>query len=121
MNYVDGFVLPIPRKYLEEYKAVATQVAEVWKEYGALAYYECVGDDLKLEGVRSFVDATNASEEEIIIFGWTVFENKEQRDIANAKVPHDSRMGDLVGPLTDPNRLIFDASRMVFGGFNQIV
>lgn len=120
-NYVDGFVLPIPKKYLAEYSRVAEKVAEIWKEHGALAYYEFVGDEMNLEGVRSFPEAINAKEDEVIIFGWTMFESKEARDLANKKVPADPRMVDLVGPLTDPSRLVFDASRMVYGGFRSLV
>ena len=120
-NYVDGFVLPIPKKYLAEYSRVAEKVAEIWKEHGALAYYEFVGDEMNLEGVRSFPEAINAKEDEVIIFGWTMFESKEARDLANKKVPADPRMVDLVGPLTDPLRLVFDASRMVYGGFRSLV
>ena len=120
-NYVDGFVLPIPKKYLAEYSRVAEKVAEIWKEHGALAYYEFVGDEMNLEGVRSFPEAINAKEDEVIIFGWTMFESKEARDLANKKVPADPRMVELVGPLTDPSRLVFDASRMVYGGFRSLV
>ena len=120
-NYIDGFVLPIPRQHLDEYKQVAAKVAEIWKEYGALSYYECVGDDLILEGTRSFSELANTGEDEVIIFGWVVFESKEVRDRANRQVPNDSRMTELVGPLTDPSRLIFDASRMVYGGFKSLV
>lgn len=120
-NYIDGFILPIPKIHLEKYKSVANEVAKVWKEYGALAYCEYVGDDLSMEGVRSFPECTSSTEDEVVIFGWVVFESKEARDLANERVPLDSRMTDLVGPLTDPSRLIFDASRMVYGGFKPIV
>ena len=119
--YIDGFVLPIPREHLKEYKVVGESVAKVWKEYGALAYFEYVGDDLYLEGTRSFTEVVDAKEDEAIVFGWVVFESKEARDRANEQVPKDPRMADLVGPLTDPNRLIFDASRMVYGGFFPLV
>ena len=120
-NYIDGFILPIPRQHLEEYQRVAETVATVWKEYGALAYFEFVGDDLHLEGTRSFAEAVNATADEAIIFGWVVFPSREVRDQANAQVPADPRMADLVGPLTDPSRMIFDASRMVYGGFRPLV
>ncbi len=120
-DYIDGFILPIRRAHLEEYKQVAEKVAEVWKEYGALSYFEYVGDDLTLEGIRSFIEATDAKEDEVIIFGWVVFPSKEVRDQANAQVPKDPRMADLVGPLVDPSRLIFNASRMVYGGFKPLV
>ena len=120
-NYIDGFVLPVPREHLDQYQQVAKQIAEIWKEYGALAYFEYVGDDLTLEGIRSFTEVTDATEHEAIIFGWVVFKSREARDLANAQVPVDPRMTDLVGPLTDPSRLIFDAGRMIYGGFKPLV
>ena len=120
-NYIDGFVFPIPKAHLETYKKVAEQVAEIWKEYGALAYYEYVGDDLNLEGTRSFAASVDLKEEEVVLFGWVVFESREARDRANAQVPQDSRMNELVGPLIDPDRMIFDAGRMVYGGFKPLV
>ena len=120
-NYIDGFVFPIPRIHLDEYRRVAVQVAEIWKEYGALAYFEYLGEDLKLEGTRSFIEQVDAKEDDAVIFGWVVFPSKETRDLANKQVPTDPRMADLVGPLTDPSRLIFDASRMVYGGFQSLI
>ena len=120
-NYIDGFVLPVPRIHLNEYKGVAEKVAEIWKEYGAIEYFEYVGEDLKLEGTRSFVELVNLQEDEVIVFGWVIFPSKEIRDRANKQVATDSRMADLVAPLTDPNRLIFDAGRMVYGGFQPLV
>ena len=120
-NYIDGFVLPIPSEYLDEYRKVAEQVASIWKEYGAMAYFEFVGDDLVLEGTRSFIDAVNAKEDEVVIFGWVVFPSKEVRDLANQQVPEDPRMAELVAPLLNSQRLIFDASRMVYGGFKSLV
>lgn len=120
-NYIDGFVFPIPKKYLDEYKNVAEKVAEVWKKYGAIEYREFVGDDLQLEGTKSFIDALNINEDEAIVFGWVVFPSKDVRDSANKKVPEDPGMTKLVAPLTDPDRLIFDARRMVYGGFKHFV
>lgn len=120
-NYIDGFVLPVPRIHLNEYKNVAEKVAEIWKEYGALSYFECVGEDLTLEGTRSFFEIADAKEDEVIVFGWVVFPSKEVRDEANRQVPNDERMAKLVTPLTNPKRLIFDAKRMVYGGFQAIV
>ena len=120
-NYIDGFVLPVPRIHLNEYKSISEKVAEIWKEYGALAYSEYVGEDLTLEGTRSFMTTVDANEDDAIIFGWVVFTSKETRDLANKQVPNDPRMTALVAPLTDPERLIFDASRMVYGGFEPLV
>lgn len=120
-NYIDGFVLPIPRTYLHEYKNVAEKIAEIWKEYGALAYFEYVGEDLKLEGVRSFVEVVDLKESEVIVFGWVVFPSKAIRERANKQVPTDSRMTELVAPLINPKKLIFDAERMVYGGFQPLI
>lgn len=120
-NYIDGFVLPVPRIYLDEYKKVAEKVAEIWKEYGAIAYLEFVGDDLSLEGTKSFIEAVDAKEDEEIVLGWVVFPSKEIRDAANKKVPTDPRMAELVAPLTNAKKLIFDAGRMVYGGFKPLV
>ncbi|TVR81862.1 MAG: DUF1428 domain-containing protein [Saprospirales bacterium] len=120
-NYIDGFVLPIPRIHLNEYKSVAEKVAEIWKEYGALAYFEYVGEDLRLEGTRSFIDVVDLKEDEVVIFGWIIFPSKEIRDTANKQVSADSRMTELIAPITDPKSLIFDAERMIYGGFQTLI
>lgn len=120
-NYIDGFVLPVPKAHLDEYKSVAEKVAEIWKEYGALAYFEYVGDDMELEGTRSFSEVAEQKEDEVVIFGWVLFPSKKVRDAANKQVPNDPRMTELVAPLTNTERLIFDAGRMVYGGFRPLV
>lgn len=120
-NYIDGFVFPVPRIHLEEYKKIAGKVAEIWKEHGALAYFEYIGEDLELEGTRSFTEIVDLKENEEVVFGWVVFPSKEIRDLANKKVPNDPRMSDLVAPLVNPKKLIFDARRMVYGGFKSFV
>lgn len=120
-NYIDGFILPISRVYLDDYKKAAEKVAKIWKEYGAIAYFEFVGDDLFLEGTKSFIEIVDTKEDEEIVFGWVVFPSKEIRDLANKKAPEDPRMIELVMPLTNPEKLIFDASRMVYGGFKPLI
>lgn len=120
-QFIDGFVLPVPENHLNEYKSAAEKIAEIWKEYGALAYFEYVGEDLKLEGTRSFTEVVDLKEDEVIVFGWVLFPSKETRDLANKQVPKDPRMAELVAPLTDPKRFIFDAERMVYGGFRSFV
>jgi len=119
--YIDGFVLPVPRDQLETYREVAEKVAEIWREHGALDYLEYVGDDSNLEGTRSFTDAANTKEDEIVIFGWVAFESRETRNLANKRVAADPRMSDLINPLTNTSRPIFDAKRMVYGGFRSLV
>ena len=120
-HYIDGFVLPVPRNRLDEYRRVVESVAEIWREHGALDYREYVGDDMNLEGTRSFTDLAAATEDEAIVFGWVVFESREARDLINKKVAADPRMVDLIDPLTDSSSPIFDAARMAFGGFRSLV
>lgn len=120
-NYIDGFVFPIPRVHIDEYKAIAEKVAQIWKEYGAISYNEFVGDDLHLEGTKSFVESLGVQEDEVIVFGWVIFPSKEARNSANRKVPTDSRMAELVAPLVNSEKLIFDAGKMLYGGFQALV
>ena len=116
-HYVDGFVLPVPRDRLEEYRRIVEAAAEIWKEHGALEYREHLGDDLTLDGTRSFVDLLAAMENETVVFGWVVFESREARDRANEKVAADPRMADLLQS-SDSG---FDAGRMAYGGFRPFV
>ena len=116
-HYIDGFVLPIPRDRIDDYRRLVEAVAEVWKEHGALDYQEFVGDDLSLEGTRSFTDLVAASGDESIVFGWVVFESRAARDKANEKVAADRRMVDLMNAFDTG----FDARRMAYGGFTPLV
>ena len=119
--YIDGFVLPVPRDQLNTYREVVEKIAGIWKEHGALDYSEYVIDDPNLEGTRSFTDLANAKEDDAVIFGWVSFESREARDLANARVAADPRMADLINPLTHTSRPIFDAERMLYGGFRSLV
>lgn len=112
-GYIDGFVLPIPRDRLGAYKRVVEAVAEIWKEHGALDYREYVGDDLVLEGTRSFTDLTAATDGDAIVFVWVEFASREARDLANEKVASDPRMAELI----NSSNTGFDAERMAYGGF----
>ena len=120
-NYIDGFVFPIAKAHLEEYKTVAEKVAEIWKEYGALAYLEFLGDDLQVEETASFIKTMEVKENEQLIFGWVVFPSKEIRNEANKKVPQDPIMETLVKPLLDPDKMIFNANRMLYGCFKSFI
>jgi uncharacterized protein YbaA (DUF1428 family) len=120
-HYIDGFVFPISRDHLDEYKRVAEAVAQIYKEHGALDYLEFVGDEMFREGTRSFPELTSAAENEAIVFGWVVFDSRQARDLVNAKVEADPRMADLIAPLVDPSNTIFDAKRMAYGGFQPLV
>ncbi|MEO0896858.1 MAG: DUF1428 domain-containing protein [Bacteroidota bacterium] len=120
-NYIDGFVFPLAIADLDVYKEIAKEVAKIWKEYGALAYFEYVGEDLHVEGTRSFAELVHLQENETVVFGWVVFPSKETRDTANQKVPQDPRMAEIISPLVHPEKVIFDASRMLYGGFQALV
>ncbi len=116
-HYIDGFVHPIPQDRLEDYQQLVEKVAEIWKEHGALDYWECVGDDLRHEGLSSFIDLTAASEGEAILFGWVLFESREARDLVNVKVAEDPRMAELMSA----SETGFDPQRMAYGGFRPFV
>lgn len=116
-HYIDGFVLPIQRDRLDEYRHLAGAISKIWKEQGALDYCEYVGDDLYLEGTRSFTDVAAATDAEVILFGWVTFGSREARDLANEKVARDPRVGRLI----DSSNSGFDARRMAYGGFRRLV
>jgi uncharacterized protein YbaA (DUF1428 family) len=111
MSYVDGFVLAVPKAKLDDYKALARTAGEVWKEHGALAYVECLGDDVPYGKLTSFPRAVQATDDEIVVFSWIVYASREQRDAIMAKVMADPRLKH------DPAQMPFDGKRMIFGGF----
>ena len=115
MPYVDGFVIPVPKERLGYYKALATLCAQVWKEHGALASVECVGDYVPYGTLTSFPRGVQAKEGEIIVFSWIVYESRASRDAVMEKVMADPRMKS--GMENPP----FDAKRMIFGGFKPVV
>lgn len=119
-NYIDGFAFPILTIHLDNYKKVAEEVAKIWKEHGALAYFEYTGDDMHLEGTKSFSNLLSDDKGETIIFGWVLFDSKETRNLANERVAKDPRMENLIAPLSTPDK-IFHAERMAFGGFKSFI
>jgi uncharacterized protein YbaA (DUF1428 family) len=116
-RYVDGFLIPIAKDKVSKYREIAQKAGEVWKEHGALEYYECIGDDLDVEGTVSFKKAADTSEEETVIFSWIVFESKEQRDRVNAAVMNDPRLKEMMESVSES----FDYKRMAYGGFKTLV
>ena len=116
-KYVDGFLLPIAKDKVDEYREIARKAGEVWMEHGALEFHECLGDDLESEGMFSFRTAANAADNETVIFSWIVFESKEQRDKVNAAVMEDERIKDSM----DSKNMPFDFKRMAYGGFKTLV
>src|SRR6266436_5382397 len=111
MSYVDGFVLAVPKSKIDAYKAMARTAGDVWKEYGALAVVECIGDDVPYGELTSFPRAVQAKEGEVVIFSWVVYESRSQRDAVNAKVMADPRLK------RDMSDMPFDGKRMIYGGF----
>lgn len=116
-NYVDGYVLPVPKKNLAAYFVIARKAAKIWREYGALDYNECVGEDLKLEWGRSFLKGAAAKKGETVVFAWIVFRSRAHRDRVNAAVMKDPRLATLC----DAKKMPFDGNRMLVGGFKAVV
>ena len=116
-HYVDGFVVPVPRANLDAYLSMAKRAGAIWKEHGALQYWECVGDDVKPGKVTSFPQAVQLKDDETVVFSWIVYETREARDKINEKVMADPRLKDMMDPKTMP----FDGMRMFWGGFKSIV
>ncbi|MEQ1951700.1 DUF1428 domain-containing protein [Mesorhizobium yinganensis] len=115
MSYVDGFVLAVPKANLDAYRKMATDAGAIWKEYGALAYVECVGDDVPYGELTSFPRSVQAKDDEVVVFSWIVYESRQKRDEINAKVMADPRLK------CDWDNMPFDAKRMIFGGFESFL
>jgi uncharacterized protein YbaA (DUF1428 family) len=115
MTYVDGFLLPIPTKKLDAYRALARKASRIWKEHGALDYRECVGDDLDSHGMGSFPKAAGVKKGETVVFSWIEYRSKAHRDSVNKKVMKDPRIAAMM------HEMPFDPKRMCFGGFRTIV
>jgi uncharacterized protein YbaA (DUF1428 family) len=117
MPYVDGFLIPVPRKNLDAYRRMSAKAGKVWKDHGALEYRECVGDDLRPKGVKPFPHQLKTKPGETVVFSWIVYKSKAQRDRINAKVMKDPRLANMM----DPKDMPFDLKRMVYGGFKVLV
>ena len=117
MKYVDGYVLPVPKKNLKAYQSLALKAGKVWLEYGALEFRECVGDDLKTKMAASFPHTIKLKKGEAVVFSWIVFKSRAHRDSVNAKVMKDPRLNKMM----DMKSMPFDSKRMVYGGFKTIV
>lgn len=115
-RYVDGFVLPVPKKNLDAYRKMAETAADVWKEHGALEYVEAVADDVKPGKVTSFPQSVQLKDDETVVFAWITYPSREDRDRINAAVMKDPRIAGY-----DPATLPFDGMRMFWGGFETIV
>jgi uncharacterized protein YbaA (DUF1428 family) len=117
MNYVDGFVLPVPKKNLPAYRRMAKLGCKVWLEHGALEYVECVADDVKPGKHTSFPQSVKLKADETVIFAYIVYQSRAQRDRVNAKVMKDPRLAAMMSGKNMP----FDGKRMFWGGFKTMI
>ena len=116
MPYVDGYVLPVPRKNMRAYRRMAAVAGKVWRKHGALQVMECVGDDLKVKHVAPFPRAAKTKPGETVVFSWIVYKSRAHRDRVNAKVMKDPAIQAMMN-----QKPVFDSRRMVFGGFRVMV
>jgi uncharacterized protein YbaA (DUF1428 family) len=114
-DYVDGFVVPVPKKSVDAYRKLAEMARDVWMEHGALAYVEALADDVKPGKVTSFPQSVDLKDDETVVFAWITYKSREHRDEVLKKVMADPRMDH------DPAKLPFDGKRMIFGGFKIFV
>ncbi len=117
MRYVDGFVVPVPKKNLQAYRRMSQKAGKIWREHGALEYVECVADDVKPGKRTSFPQSVKLKPGELVVFSWIVYKSRAQRDRINKKVMADPRLTSMM----DPKAMPFDAKRMFFGGFKTLV
>jgi uncharacterized protein YbaA (DUF1428 family) len=117
MEYVDGFVLPVPKKKIGEYQKIAKLASKVWRDHGALDYRECVADDVQKGKVTSFPRSVKMKPGETVVFAWITYKSRKQRDAVMKKVMADKRLAKFM----DPKKMPFDTRRMFWGGFKTIV
>ena len=117
MSYVDGFVVPVPKKKLDAYRRMAKTASKVWREHGALEYVECIADDVKPGKVTSFPQSVKLKPGETVVFAYVVYKSRAQRDRVMAKVMKDPRLANMM----DPKKMPFDAKRMFWGGFKGLI
>jgi len=117
MRYVDGFVLPVPRKNLKAYRAMARKAGKIWKEYGALEYIECISDDVKPGKLTSFPQSVKLKPDELVAFSWIIYKSRADRNRINKLIMADPRLKGMM----DPKSVPFDSKRMIYGGFKSIV
>jgi uncharacterized protein YbaA (DUF1428 family) len=117
MRYVDGYVVPVPKKNLAAYRRMAQKAGKVWRDHGALEYIECVADDVKPGKRTSFPQSVKLKPDETVVFAYVVYNSRAHRDRVNAKVMKDRRLANMM----DPKAMPFDAKRMFWGGFKALV
>jgi uncharacterized protein YbaA (DUF1428 family) len=116
--YVDGFLVPVPKRKLDAYRRMAQKAGRVWRQHGAVEFRECAGDDLKVKMGKSFPSLAKVKSGETVMFSWIVFKSRAHRDRVNAKVMKDPRLAKM---MDDPKSMPFDVKRMAYGGFKTVV
>ncbi|MDQ5850122.1 MAG: DUF1428 domain-containing protein [Pseudomonadota bacterium] len=117
MAYVDGFIVPVPKKKLQAYRNMARKAGKVWREHGAIEFRECVADDVKVGKRTSFPRSVKLKAGETVFFSYIVYKSKADRNRINKKVMKDKRLASMM----DPKGMPFDAKRMIYGGFKVTV
>jgi uncharacterized protein YbaA (DUF1428 family) len=117
MSYVDGFVVPVPRKNLPAYRRMAKKAGKVWREHGALEYKEWISDDVKVGKLTSFPRSVKLKPGETVVFSYIVYKSRAHRDRVNAKVMNDPRLAEMM----DPKSMPFDGKRLIYGGFKILI
>lgn len=116
MAYVDGFILPVPKKKVEAYRRLARKAGKVWRDHGAIEFKECIADDVKMGKLTSFPRSVKRKPNETVVFSYIVYKSRAHRDKVNAKVMKDKRFTSM-----DMKDMPFDAKRMIYGGFKVLV
>ncbi|MEO5804502.1 MAG: DUF1428 domain-containing protein [Verrucomicrobiota bacterium] len=116
-HYVDGFVLPVPKKNIAAYRRMAQKASKIFREHGALEYRECVGDDLNVKMGLPFPRGIKTKPGDTVVFAWVVYKSRAHRDSVNKKIMNDPRLANMC----DPKNIPFDCKRMLYGGFKTIV
>lgn len=117
MSYVDGFIVPVPKKKLAAYRSMARKASKVWREHGASQFRESVADDVKLGRWTSFPRSVKLKRGETVVFSYIVYRSRKDRDRVLAKVMKDKRLAKMMNPKAMP----FDARRMIYGGFKTMI
>jgi uncharacterized protein YbaA (DUF1428 family) len=117
MAYVDGFLLPVPKRNIAAYRRIAQRAGKIWREHGAVEYRECVGDDLRNKWGAAFPKVSRAKSGETVFFSYIVYKSRAHRDSVNKKVMKDPRIGKMMEGKKPP----FDIKRMAYGGFRVLV
>lgn len=117
MSYVDGFIVPVPKKNLKKYLRIAKTAAKVWKDHGALDYCEAIADDVKPGKWTSFPQSVKLKKNETVVFSYILYKSRAHRDRILKKVMSDPRLAEMM----DPKKMPFDGKRIIWGGFKTAV